>query len=46
MQRRGSLALRRFGTGVPLTFTIYHTLIAIAGVAVTAIGLVTLKKSE
>jgi hypothetical protein len=44
--QRGNIPLRGFGTRVPLMFTIYQTLIAIAGLAVAAIGLVTLRKSE
>jgi hypothetical protein len=44
--QHGNFGLHRFGTRIPLTFTIYQTLIAIAGLAVAAIGLGTLRKKS
>jgi hypothetical protein len=44
--QHGNFALRTFRTGIPSTFAIYQTLIAIAGLAIVAIGLVTLRKTK
>ncbi|MGA8903745.1 MAG: hypothetical protein WB661_01910 [Candidatus Bathyarchaeia archaeon] len=46
MQHHHYFAVRRFGARIPFLFTIYQTLIAIAGLAVAAIGLSSLRKAE
>lgn len=46
MQHHHYFAIRRFRARTPFLFTIYQTLIAIAGLAVAAIGLITLRKAE